>query len=66
MLAPKQFDLLVALAASQGEVLSPGDILEEVWGYRHEVVSRRPAADPPRPPHRLSPGDGEWRPGAHA
>ena len=40
MLAPKQFDLLVALAARQGEVLSRGDILKEVWGYRHEVVSR--------------------------
>ncbi len=39
-LAPKQFDLLVALAARQGEVLSRGDILKEVWGYRHEVVSR--------------------------
>ena len=39
-LAPKQFDLLAALAARQGAVVSRADILKEVWGYRHEVVSR--------------------------
>ena len=39
-LAPKQFDLLAALAARQGATLSRVDILKEVWGYRHEVVTR--------------------------
>ena len=39
-LAPKQFDLLAALAARQGATISRVDILKEVWGYRHEVVTR--------------------------
>ena len=39
-LAPKQFDLLAALAARQGATVSRVDILKEVWGYRHEVVTR--------------------------
>jgi DNA-binding response OmpR family regulator len=39
-LAPKQFDLLAALAARQGATISRTDILKEVWGYRHEVVTR--------------------------
>ena len=39
-LRPKEFDLLVALARHDGEVVSRMDLLEEVWGYDAEVVSR--------------------------
>jgi DNA-binding response OmpR family regulator len=39
-LRPKEFDLLLALARHDGEVVSRIDLLEEVWGYDSEVVSR--------------------------
>jgi DNA-binding response OmpR family regulator len=39
-LRPKEFDLLLALARHDGEVVSRLDLLEEVWGYDAEVVSR--------------------------
>ena len=39
-LRPKEFDLLLALARHDGEVVSRVDLLEEVWGYDSEVVSR--------------------------
>ena len=39
-LRPKEFDLLVALARRDGELVSRIDLLEEVWGYGSEVVSR--------------------------
>ena len=39
-LRPKEFDLLLALARHDGEVVSRIDLLEEVWGYDAEVVSR--------------------------
>jgi DNA-binding response OmpR family regulator len=40
LLAPKQFDLLVALAARETGVASRSEMLREVWGYRSDVTSR--------------------------
>lgn len=39
-LRPKEFDLLLALARHQGEIVSRIDLLEEVWGYDSDVMSR--------------------------
>ena len=39
-LAPKEFDLLVALLARDGSVVSRLVLLREVWGYSDDVVSR--------------------------
>ena len=39
-LRPMEFDLLIALARRRGEVVSRIDLLEEVWGYGTDVVSR--------------------------
>ncbi len=39
-LSPKEFDLLVALIRHDGAVVSREDLLEEVWGYANDVVSR--------------------------
>jgi DNA-binding response OmpR family regulator len=39
-LAPKEFDLLVALLARDGSVVSRLALLREVWGYSDDVVSR--------------------------
>jgi DNA-binding response OmpR family regulator len=39
-LRPMEFDLLMALARHQGEIVSRIDLLEEVWGYDSDVMSR--------------------------
>lgn len=39
-LRPKEFELLLALARREGEVASRAELLEEVWGYEADVVSR--------------------------
>jgi DNA-binding response OmpR family regulator len=39
-LRPKEFDLLLALARRNGGVASRFELLEEVWGYDADVVSR--------------------------
>ena len=39
-LAPKEFDLLVALAERRGAVVSRAELLREVWGHRHLIVTR--------------------------
>lgn len=39
-LRPMEFELLMALARHQGEVVSRIDLLEEVWGYDSAVMSR--------------------------
>lgn len=39
-LAPKEFDLLVALIQRRGAVASRLELLEEVWGHRAAVVTR--------------------------
>jgi DNA-binding response OmpR family regulator len=39
-LAPREFDLLMALLRRQGAVASRADLLKEVWAYQPEVVSR--------------------------
>lgn len=39
-LAPKEFDLLVALAVRGGAIVSRADLLREVWGHRAEVITR--------------------------
>ncbi|HXV76539.1 MAG TPA: response regulator transcription factor [Candidatus Polarisedimenticolaceae bacterium] len=39
-LAPKEFDLLVALIRHDGAVVSREELLDEVWGYASDVASR--------------------------
>ena len=39
-LSPKEFDLLLALAARDGAVASRIELMREVWGHRAAVVSR--------------------------
>ena len=39
-LAPKEFDLLVALIRGRGRVRSRQELLDEVWGYACDVISR--------------------------
>jgi two-component system alkaline phosphatase synthesis response regulator PhoP len=39
-LAPKEFDLLVALAERRGAVVSRAELLREVWGHRHLIITR--------------------------
>jgi len=39
-LAPKEYDLLVALARKDGAVVSRVDLMREVWGYADSVVTR--------------------------
>jgi DNA-binding response OmpR family regulator len=39
-LTPKEYDLLLALCARDGGVVSRADLLEEVWGYESAVWSR--------------------------
>jgi two-component system, OmpR family, alkaline phosphatase synthesis response regulator PhoP len=39
-LAPREFELLVALLRRQGAVASRADLLREVWGYQTDVASR--------------------------
>lgn len=39
-LAPKEFDLLLALLARKGAVASRLELMTEVWGYHADVLSR--------------------------
>lgn len=39
-LRPKEFDLLIALLERRGEVISRLELLQEVWGYTDDVVTR--------------------------
>ena len=39
-LAPKEFDLLWALLDARGAAVSRSDLMERIWGYRAEVLSR--------------------------
>jgi DNA-binding response OmpR family regulator len=39
-LRPKEFDLLLALARRDGKMASRFELLDEVWGYEADVVSR--------------------------
>jgi len=39
-LAPKEYDLLVALASKGGSVVSRLDLMREVWGYADSVITR--------------------------
>ena len=39
-LTPKAFDLLLALVANEGKVMSRQDLLVDVWGHRAAVVTR--------------------------
>jgi DNA-binding response OmpR family regulator len=39
-LRPKEYDLLIALLARDGQVATRAELLEEVWGYSDEVYSR--------------------------
>jgi DNA-binding response OmpR family regulator len=64
-LAPKEFDLLLALLRRRGAVVSRLELMKEVWGYRAAVVSRtvdthvselrrKLEDDPARPRHLLT------------
>jgi two-component system response regulator MtrA len=39
-LSPLEFDLLAILAQRHGNLVSRGELLKEVWGYRSNVESR--------------------------
>lgn len=39
-LTPLEFDLLVELARRPGQVLTREELLEEIWGYRHQGDAR--------------------------
>jgi len=39
-LSPLEFDLLAILAQRHGNLVSRGELLKEVWGYRSDVESR--------------------------
>jgi two-component system response regulator MtrA len=39
-LTPLEFDVLVALARSPGQVFTREVLLEDVWGYRHAADTR--------------------------
>lgn len=39
-LTPKAFELLLALVAHEGRVVSRHDLLKEVWGHRAAIVTR--------------------------
>jgi two-component system alkaline phosphatase synthesis response regulator PhoP len=39
-LAPREFDLMLALLSRRGAVASRAELLREVWGYQTDVVSR--------------------------
>ena len=65
LLRPKEFSLLLALARRRGEVATRTELLEEVWGYDADVVSRtvdthvgqlrqKLEADPTSPRHLLT------------
>jgi len=64
-LAPKEFDLLVALADRQGAVATRLELMREVWGYSDTVITRtidthiaelrrKLERDPSRPRHILT------------
>lgn len=64
-LRPKEFDLLVALLRRNGRVASRAELLDEVWQYEPDVVSRtvdvhilelrrKLEADPANPVHILT------------
>ena len=64
-LAPKEFDLLLALLRARGGVVSRLDLMTQVWGYSAAVVSRtvdthvaelrrKLEAEPARPRHILT------------
>jgi two-component system alkaline phosphatase synthesis response regulator PhoP len=64
-LAPKEFDLLLALLRADGDVVSRVSLLEQVWGYPAAVVTRtvdthiaelrrKLEADPAAPRHILT------------
>jgi DNA-binding response OmpR family regulator len=40
VLRRKEFDVLVRLIAHPGQVVTRGELLREVWGYKTDVVSR--------------------------
>jgi DNA-binding response OmpR family regulator len=61
-LTPKAFELLLALVAHEGQVVSRHDLLKEVWGHRAAIVTRtvdshvselrqKLEADPANPQH---------------
>ena len=64
-LAPKEFDLLLALWERQGAIVSRPELMRQVWGYQTDVLSRtvdthiaelrrKLERDPARPRHILT------------
>ena len=65
LLRPKEFDLLLALLRRDGRVATRAELLDEVWRYEPDVVSRtvdvhilelrrKLEADPAQPRHVLT------------
>ena len=64
-LAPKEFDLLVALLEGRGAIVSRPELMRQVWGYQTDILSRtvdthiaelrrKLERDPARPRHILT------------
>jgi DNA-binding response OmpR family regulator len=64
-LAPKEFDLLVALLEGKGAIVTRPELMRQVWGYQTDVLSRtvdthiaelrrKLERDPARPRHILT------------
>ena len=64
-LTPKEYDLLIALLRRRGGIATRRELMREVWGYSHDVVTRtvdthvgelrkKLESDPARPVHILT------------
>ena len=56
VLRPKEFDLLLAFLKRPGVVVSKRELLEEVWGYQRDVMSRTIDTHLAELRRKLSPG----------
>jgi two-component system, OmpR family, alkaline phosphatase synthesis response regulator PhoP len=56
-LAPKEFDLLWALVEANGAAVSRDDLMERVWGYGADVLSRTVDTHIAELRRKLEPGD---------
>ena len=57
VLRPKEFDLLLAFLKRPGVVVTKRELLEEVWGYSKDVMSRTIDTHLAELRRKLSPGD---------
>ncbi len=60
-LAPKEFDLLWALAQANGAAVSRAKLMERIWGYETDVLSRTVDTHVAELRRKLEPNPGEPR-----